>query len=53
MKTQRGHAAGVNIRTAAGKRRIGPQPRQGDIGGPGAFGSTVSVSGGRCFLVVT
>jgi len=43
MKTQRGHAAGVKIRTATGNRRIGPQPRQGDIGWPSSFGSTVSV----------
>ena len=53
MKTQRGHAAGVKSRTAMGNKRIGPQPRQGDIGGPSSFGSTVSVSGGRYSWSVT
>ena len=31
MKTQRGHSAGVNIRTVTGKIITGPQPRQAEI----------------------
>jgi hypothetical protein len=40
MKTQRGHDAGVNMRTAIGKTMTGPQPRHA-VRDCGAFlGST-------------
>jgi hypothetical protein len=47
MKAQRGQATGAKINTAVGRRRIGAQPRHGDIDGRGSFGCKVSVSAGR------
>src|SRR5258706_309548 len=39
MKTQRGHDAGVNMRTATGKIMTGPQPRHAVTGCGASFGS--------------
>ena len=47
MKTQRGHSAGVNIRTATGKIMIGPQPRQAEICCGALLVSIFSIAGCR------